>query len=109
MHPLLQARSSDSTVAWLLEIAASRRWSSPPAARDAREAAAAYLAARLAGELHELAQLVERAEQRLRVAGQALDQTPAGIDRQAEPVEPARHAAGVLGPASATVADHASH
>ncbi|MDB5093587.1 MAG: methyl-accepting chemotaxis protein [Candidatus Eremiobacteraeota bacterium] len=108
MHSLLQARSSDGTVAWLAETAETRRWTVPPATRNAREAAGAYLVGRLARELHDLAELVQRAGERLRIDGEALDQTTAGIERQAQAVEAARHAAGVLEPASATVADHAS-
>ncbi|HEY4440593.1 MAG TPA: methyl-accepting chemotaxis protein, partial [Candidatus Elarobacter sp.] len=78
-----------------------------PSPDGTRDRAAAYLAARLARELHELDALVERAEERLRVDGEALDRTSAGIERQARAVETGRAAAEVLAPASASVATHA--
>jgi methyl-accepting chemotaxis protein len=102
----VHAPSPDSTTATLAEIAHTGRWSAPEA-RDGRGLAAAYLVGRLARELSELGQLVERAADRLRVDGEALDQTNAGIERQAKAVDAARQAAAVLDPASGTVADHA--
>jgi len=106
VHAQAPDGTTDTLAETLAEIASTGRWSAP-AAHDARGLAVAYLVGRLARELYDLAQLVERAEDRLRIDGEALDQTNAAIQRQAKAVDAARHAAEVLDPASATVADHA--
>jgi methyl-accepting chemotaxis protein len=76
--------------------------------RTPRTAAAAYLVARLAGELRDLDAITVRARDRLAIEASALDATTAGIRRQVTAVEKAREAADVLGTAAADVARHAS-
>jgi methyl-accepting chemotaxis protein len=75
--------------------------------KPVRERAHAYLVAQLSAELRELDAIAERARERLRVDGAALDATIAEIRRQVAAVEKARDGTAVLQEASYAVADHA--
>jgi methyl-accepting chemotaxis protein len=91
----------------LAAIAETGAWTAVRIDAGPRAVAAAYLVARLAGEMRELNAITQRARDRLAVEAAALDATTAGIRRQVAAVENAREAAEVLEAASTDVARHA--